>query len=161
MIGLPAGLGLLKPPSASEYNYFKINITANNGYTLMTQITTIRLYDKSGNLIHPVMTTETTPAPFVVSASGSYAGGSSSGISKPFDANTTTWWGTAGGVTGWIMLYIGTIAKSFGSIYIESAIAANRAAKDFTVQLSTNGSSFETALSVVGNTSAAATFTAP
>lgn len=145
----------------SGWNYFKINITANNGYSLMTQITTIRFYDKNGVLIHPELTTPTTPAPYVATASGWYNGGTNSGISKPFDANTATWWGTSGGVTGWIMLYIGATAKSLGSVYIESAIAANRAAKDFTVQVSTNGSSFVTPLTVVGNTSAAATFIVP
>lgn len=153
-----ANLLMASAPAPAGYNYYLINITANNGSTLMTQINELIFYDNTGTPIHPPLTSNTAPSPYIASASSSYNG--TAQIFKGIDGSSLTWWGTVG-LTGWFKLYVGPTPKSLGSVYIESNIAANRAPKDFTIQGSTDDITYTTLKTVAGNASQYLTVTVP
>jgi hypothetical protein len=95
------------------------------------------------NSVTPIMTSNTTPVPYIASASTEL--NSSNMAWNAFDGSTTTAWSTAGVTTGWVQLYYGY------SIYITQIIIKGKSSGgNFTawnVQGSNDGTTWTSILS--------------
>lgn len=158
------------------YRYFKLNVTANNGDGYL-QIGELYLYGDNSNIPYTLknrnrnrmdfsgyslvdgiedfaphnMTTPSTPAPYVVSASSDYYGLQGR---YAFDGATTYWLSV--GVTGWLKLDVGdgyeAILDNY-NIKVNSIPEPNRAPKDWTMQGSVDNLNWDILDTRTGETS--------
>ena len=132
--------------SPENYSYYKLDITANNGDTsiIVGELELLKTYAHNSNDLTPVMTSNTTPSPVVVSASTEY--NSSYAAWKAFDhLGGTSGWASTVGNTGWLKVYSGgdlwTVTYYTITSCTDSLVAM---AKDWTLQGSTDNNSWVT-----------------
>ncbi len=132
--------------SGIAYRFFRLNITANNGASLI-QVANLLLFGTPGtnfDLAPHNMTANNLPSPYVASASSTF--GSNSAF-HAFDGAlglVQYWIGTGGGVD-WLQLDIGAGRKGVVTSYYVQASLENeplRMPKDFTLQGSNDGSTW-------------------
>ncbi len=126
---------------STEYRYYRLDITANNGDATYTQVAEAWFYlgYLSGEFAPHNMTTDSAPSPLVASASSFNTG---SNPYKCFNNDVGGWLGTGGGVD-WLKIDLGAGNSYVPTQYqIRSAQTAARAPKDWTLEGSNNGSSW-------------------
>jgi len=128
----------------TEYRYYRLDITANNGDATYTQVGEFYLYlaAPADEFAPHAMTTDSAPSPYVSSASTYQAG---SNPYQAFNGLTTGWLGNNGGAD-WVQIDLGA-----GNVFlieqyqVQSGFSgAARAPKDWTLKGSNNGSSWTT-----------------
>ena len=141
-------------PSSVEFQYYKLTFTANNGDTYV-QVASLLLYNSSPpanplvDFAPHSMSGSSTPSPYVASASSEY-------YSRPaymaFDGTSVTWLATAS--TGWLKIDVGAAnAQTLHSYSMTMEIPEiARAAKNWTIQGSTDNTNWDTLDTVTGET---------
>lgn len=139
--------------TSAAYRYFRLNISANNGDSLVQVAELFLDGTLTQQFLVSLMTANNAPSPFVASASSTFSTNSPyRAFDRSFDSLSDRWMGSGSGVD-WLKIDLGTVrAIVTGYLINIRSSEPNRAPKDWTLEGSNDDSSWNTVHTVTGET---------
>ena len=142
------------PVTVGYWKYIKVNVTAStNASASYAGLKQIIIYGEQYSNLCATMTSNSLPAPYSCSASSEYNSSYAAWCAFNKAVGDYAPWQVLSGSTGWLQYYFGGISYIFNAITILStALGLNRNPKDFTIEVSNDGTNWLVVSTVTNQT---------